>query len=186
MRFCQNDTGNADAYYEPNSFHGPTQDGRFAEPPRPLDGAADRYDHRSSNNDSRKLGICFVCSMRSRNSVCSKISQRRCRACPSRLFVGSMRCFINVNRLMEKVVAELCGSSRWAMTASKVPVPLTRRRKARAFPLESSFPPGFLFEPSGNCPALCRAFYFTQEGGIKTPSEPVVGWRPPTNSRPGA
>ena len=33
MRFFQNDTGNPDAYYEPNSMGGPTQDPSFAEPP---------------------------------------------------------------------------------------------------------------------------------------------------------
>jgi catalase len=59
MRFFQNDTGNADAYYEPNSFNGPKQDPRFAEPALPIHGAADRYDHRSGNNDFIQPGNLF-------------------------------------------------------------------------------------------------------------------------------
>lgn len=59
MRFFQNDTGNADAYYEPNSFSGPKQDARFAEPPLPLSGPADRYDHRAGNDDFTQPGNLF-------------------------------------------------------------------------------------------------------------------------------
>jgi catalase len=59
MRFFQNDTGNSDAYYEPNSFNGPKQNPRFAEPPLPLHGAADRYDHRSGNDDFIQPGNLF-------------------------------------------------------------------------------------------------------------------------------
>ncbi|MDF1760488.1 MAG: catalase [Coxiellaceae bacterium] len=50
MRFFENFT-NADAYYEPNSFNGPAEDSSFAEPPLPLDGDADRYNHRDGNDD---------------------------------------------------------------------------------------------------------------------------------------
>lgn len=41
----------ADAYYEPNSFGGPTQNPEYREPPLPLEGDADRYDHRQGNDD---------------------------------------------------------------------------------------------------------------------------------------
>ncbi|HVJ54785.1 MAG TPA: catalase [Aliidongia sp.] len=51
MRFFRNGTGNADAYYEPNSFNGPVQDPSYAEPPLPLSGDAARYDHRAGNDD---------------------------------------------------------------------------------------------------------------------------------------
>ncbi len=51
MRFFRNDTGNPDAYYEPNSFGGPAQDPSFAEPPLRISGDADRYDHRAGNDD---------------------------------------------------------------------------------------------------------------------------------------
>jgi catalase len=51
MRFFQNDTGNPDAYYEPNSFSGPAQDPSVAEPPLRISGDADRYDHREGNDD---------------------------------------------------------------------------------------------------------------------------------------
>ena len=33
MRFFGNDTGNPDAYYEPNSFGGPVEDPSVEEPP---------------------------------------------------------------------------------------------------------------------------------------------------------
>lgn len=51
MRFFQNDTGNPNAYYEPNSFGGPTQSKDVAEPPLRISGDADRYDHREGNDD---------------------------------------------------------------------------------------------------------------------------------------
>lgn len=51
MRFFQNDTGNPDAYYEPNSVDGPTEDPSVKEPPLRISGDADRYDHRQDNDD---------------------------------------------------------------------------------------------------------------------------------------
>ena len=50
MRFFQN-FPNADAYYEPNSFHGPVQSPEYREPPLRISGDADRYDHRAGNDD---------------------------------------------------------------------------------------------------------------------------------------
>ena len=50
MRFFQN-FPNADAYYEPNSFHGPAQSPEYREPPLRISGDADRYDHRVGNDD---------------------------------------------------------------------------------------------------------------------------------------
>ena len=51
MRFFANDSGNPDAYYEPNSVGGPTDDAGFREPPLKLSGDADRHDHRDGNDD---------------------------------------------------------------------------------------------------------------------------------------
>lgn len=48
-----------DAYYEPNSFGGPVQDARFAEPPLKVSGDADRYDHRVGNDDYTQPGDLF-------------------------------------------------------------------------------------------------------------------------------
>ncbi|HUA79029.1 MAG TPA: catalase [Dyella sp.] len=48
-----------DAYYEPNSFNGPQQDARFAEPPLKISGDADRYDHRAGNDDYSQPGALF-------------------------------------------------------------------------------------------------------------------------------
>lgn len=51
--------GRTDAYYEPNSFDGPKQDPSVAEPPLPIHGAADRYDHREGNDDYSQPGALF-------------------------------------------------------------------------------------------------------------------------------
>jgi catalase len=48
-----------DAYYEPNSFGGPVEDRRVAEPPLRISGDADRYDHRAGNDDYRQPGDLF-------------------------------------------------------------------------------------------------------------------------------
>ena len=50
---------NTDAYYEPNSFGGPAQDARFAEPPLRISGDADRYNHRDGNDDFTQAGDLF-------------------------------------------------------------------------------------------------------------------------------
>lgn len=59
MRFFRNDTGNADAYYEPNSVGGPKQVPRHAEPALPLHGDADRFNHRDGNDDYTQPGNLF-------------------------------------------------------------------------------------------------------------------------------
>lgn len=50
MRYIPN-FPNPDAYYEPNSFDGPTQNPDFAEPPLKISGDAARYNHREGNDD---------------------------------------------------------------------------------------------------------------------------------------
>ncbi len=60
MRFFQNDTGNPDAYYEPNSFGGPAQDPTVKEPPLRISGDADRYDHRAGNDDFTQPAALFA------------------------------------------------------------------------------------------------------------------------------
>ena len=59
MRFFRNDTGNPDAYYEPNSFGGPKQDPAVAEPPLHISGDAARYDHHEGNDDFSQPGALF-------------------------------------------------------------------------------------------------------------------------------
>jgi len=59
MRFFDNNTANPDAYYEPNSFNGPKEDKVYAEPPLPLHGDADRYNHREGNDDFTQAGNLF-------------------------------------------------------------------------------------------------------------------------------
>jgi catalase len=48
-----------DAFYEPNSFNGPAQDARFAEPPLSISGDAGRYNHRDGNDDYTQPGDLF-------------------------------------------------------------------------------------------------------------------------------
>ncbi len=45
--------------YEPNSFGGPAEDHRFKEPPLPIEGPADRYDHRAGNDDYTQAGNLY-------------------------------------------------------------------------------------------------------------------------------
>lgn len=48
-----------DAWYEPNSFGGPVEDPSVAEPPLPLHGDADRFNHRDGNDDYSQPGALF-------------------------------------------------------------------------------------------------------------------------------
>jgi catalase len=57
MRFDGN--GGGAVNYEPNSFGGPVEDPQFKEPPLPISGAADRYDHRVGNDDYSQAGALF-------------------------------------------------------------------------------------------------------------------------------
>jgi catalase len=57
MRYDDNAGGAVN--YEPNSFGGPQQDERFKEPPLPLEGDADRYDHRQGNDDYTQAGNLY-------------------------------------------------------------------------------------------------------------------------------
>jgi catalase len=69
MRFFRNDSGNPDAYYEPNSFAGPAEDPSVAEPPLRISGDAARYDHRKGNDDfsqPRALFLLFDAGQRER------------------------------------------------------------------------------------------------------------------------
>ena len=59
MRFFANDTGNPDAYYEPNGLGGPGDTPDYAEPPLRISGDADRYDHRHGNDDYSQAGDLF-------------------------------------------------------------------------------------------------------------------------------
>ena len=59
MRFFRNDTGNPDAYYEPNSVDGPSEAQEYAEPPLKISGDADRYDHREGNDDFVQVRALF-------------------------------------------------------------------------------------------------------------------------------
>ena len=91
MRFFANDSGDPDAYYEPNSFNGPVQDPSAAEPPLRITGDAARWDHREGNDDfaqPRALFLLFDRGQRQRlfsniaaamSGVPKTIVERQCR-----------------------------------------------------------------------------------------------------------
>lgn len=91
MRFFQNDTGNPNVYYEPNSFDGPAEDPSVKEPPLKISGDADRYNHREGNDDfsqPRALFELFDAGQRQRlfdniaaamGGVPAFIKERQCR-----------------------------------------------------------------------------------------------------------
>lgn len=60
MRFFRNDTGNPDAYYEPNSMAGPADNPVYREPPLRISGDADRYNHREGNDDYSQPRALFA------------------------------------------------------------------------------------------------------------------------------
>ncbi|MGH7212424.1 MAG: catalase, partial [Acetobacteraceae bacterium] len=57
MRYGDNHGGAVN--YEPNSRGGPVEDHRFREPPLPISGDADRYNHREGNDDYGQVGALF-------------------------------------------------------------------------------------------------------------------------------
>jgi catalase len=53
------ENGGAADNYEPNSFGGPVENKKFAEPPLKVSGDADRYNHRDGNDDYTQPGDLF-------------------------------------------------------------------------------------------------------------------------------
>ena len=53
------DNGGGSVNYEPNSFGGPVEDPSVKEPPLRISGDADRYDHRTGNDDYTQPGDLF-------------------------------------------------------------------------------------------------------------------------------
>ncbi len=75
MRFFDNFKENPDAYYEPNSFDGPKEDKKYAEPPLKITGDADRYDHRENNDDfSQPRALYNLFNEDQRNRLFSNIA----------------------------------------------------------------------------------------------------------------
>lgn len=59
MRFFANDTGDSNAYYEPNSIDGPAENAEYLEPPMVINGDVHRHDHRQGNDDYSQPGALF-------------------------------------------------------------------------------------------------------------------------------
>jgi catalase len=81
MRFFEQKTGNVDAYYEPNSFDGAVQDGRFAEPLLTISGDAERYNHRDGNDDYKVTALFNLFDDGQRKRLFSTW-RKPCGACP--------------------------------------------------------------------------------------------------------
>ena len=92
MNFFGQRTGATDAYYEPNSVPGAAvEDPSVAEPPLAISGDADRYDHRTGNDDfgqPRALFGLFDAGQRQRlfdniaaamSGIPAEIEERQCR-----------------------------------------------------------------------------------------------------------
>jgi catalase len=76
MRFFKNDSGNPDAYYEPNSFEGPAEAPEYREPPLRISGDADRYNHRAGNDDYTQPGNLFrLFTQEQRNRLFDNIAE---------------------------------------------------------------------------------------------------------------
>ena len=82
MRFFDNNTGNPDAYYEPNSFGGPVQDPSVAEPPLRISGDAARYNHREGNDDFAQPRALFHLFDAGQRTASSTTSRQPCKASP--------------------------------------------------------------------------------------------------------
>lgn len=76
LRFFQNDNGNPDAYYEPNSYRdAPRENAAFKEPPQSLQGQVDRYDHRNQSDDFSQAGNLFrLMDSDQQHRLCSNIA----------------------------------------------------------------------------------------------------------------
>ena len=76
MNFMGNKTGNAEAYYEPNSFGGAAQNPDLVEPPLKISGDATRYDHREGNDDYSQSGNLFrLFDDRQKQRLCMNIAE---------------------------------------------------------------------------------------------------------------
>lgn len=59
MRFFDNNEGNPNAYYEPNSFNGPVEDKSVEEPPMKVSGDINRYEFKDNIDDYTQPGNLF-------------------------------------------------------------------------------------------------------------------------------
>jgi catalase len=74
MRFDAN--GGTGPNYEPNSFGGPKECPAFAEPALPLEGDADRFNHRAGNDDYTQPGDLFrLMTPEQQGRLCSNIAR---------------------------------------------------------------------------------------------------------------
>ena len=126
MRFFENDAGDADVYYEPNSFNGPAQDEDYSEPPLRLRGAAGRFDHRDGNDDyvqPRALFRLFDAGQRQRlfDNVAAAIQ-----GVPREIVLRQLAHFHKVDPAYGAGVAEALG-----IEAADAPAEATARRSAR-------------------------------------------------------
>ena len=111
MRFFDNDTGNPDAYYEPNSLDGPTEDAAYREPPLGITGDADRYDHREGNDDySQPRALFELFDNGQRRRLFSNIAEAM-QGVPAEIVHRQLEHFSRVHPDYAKGVADAVGVS---------------------------------------------------------------------------
>ena len=107
MRFDGNCGGAVN--YEPNSFGGPAEDARFKEPPLPISGAADRYDHRKGNDDYGQAGALFrLMSAEQKKQLMDNIAAAM-RGVPEPIQLRQIGHFLKADRAYGRGVAERLG-----------------------------------------------------------------------------
>ncbi|MDP9025147.1 MAG: catalase, partial [Candidatus Eremiobacteraeota bacterium] len=108
MRFTPN-MPNPDAYYEPNSFHGPKEDASLAEPPLRISGDAARYDHREGNDDySQPRALFHLFDSAQRERLFKNIAAAM-KGVPDYIIERQLAHFANVDPAYEAGVAYALG-----------------------------------------------------------------------------
>lgn len=107
MRFDGNFGGAVN--YEPNSFGGPVEDARYAEPPLQISGDADRYDHREGNDDYTQPGNLFrLMNDSQKEQLFSNISEAM-QGVPPRIQYRQLAHFFNADPAYGNGVAKKLG-----------------------------------------------------------------------------
>ena len=107
MRFDGN--GGDSPVYEPNSFNGPAQDPSYREPPLRVSGDADRWEHRSGNEEYRQAGDLFrLMSDEEKGRLISHIVEAM-RDVPRDIQVRQIHHFLRADPAYGRAVAEGLG-----------------------------------------------------------------------------
>jgi catalase len=114
----------ADAYYEPNSFGGPVQDERFAEPPLRISGDAGRYNHRDGNDNFTQPGNLFRLMTPEQQQRLFKNIAAAMAGVPEEIIQRQLAHFHNADPRYAAGVAKALGAkNRAAVSSKRAPAP---------------------------------------------------------------